>query len=389
MLKFIPQVLIISCFIFAASLDGFSQKTVKTENGEEIIIMPDGSWKYKSTDFAEASIINDPLDPDNNPEFSPDTDLSALTKKMNMDYNAMLKDIFEIEQKSILDLSLLKDNIKLLSEEIKLLKNEDSEEEIDIYESSEDLKYELDLLKEEEKLQNSKLKSIINVANTARKTEEAKDLSLDHKYAIVENSFNGFKSMHSNFIGGAINPYTESLEFNADDIDFNPPAQDCKVVFDGIDEVTGKKRKELASNFLFSYTHPKMKASIGDKDFLSCNAFLVSMGGLTYLTLDVTIASKRARTTYGQIKGGSTISLMLINDEKVLMPNLNHSPGQIESHTGNTKYRAIYAMGKKEVKEFKKSEIDKIGIMWSTGYEEYEVYEIDFIMQQLDCLEEK
>jgi hypothetical protein len=34
-----------------------------------------------------------------------------------------------------------------------------------------------------------------------------------------------------------------------------------------------------------------------------------------------------------------------------------------------------------------KSEIDKVGIEWSSGYEEYEVYEVDAILAQLNCFE--
>jgi len=33
-------------------------------------------------------------------------------------------------------------------------------------------------------------------------------------------------------------------------------------------------------------------------------------------------------------------------------------------------------------------EIDKIGIQWSSGYEEYTIYEVDFLTSQLSCLKQ-
>jgi hypothetical protein len=50
-------------------------------------------------------------------------------------------------------------------------------------------------------------------------------------------------------------------------------------------------------------------------------------------------------------------------------------------------YRVHYAIAQDQMSFLSKSEVDKIRVFWSSGYEEYEVYQLDFFMKQLACLD--
>ena len=46
----------------------------------------------------------------------------------------------------------------------------------------------------------------------------------------------------------------------------------------------------------------------------------------------------------------------------------------------------LYYIDGDNKKELSDKEVDKVGIMWTSGFEEYDIYEVDFITKHLDCL---
>lgn len=164
---------------------------------------------------------------------------------------------------------------------------------------------------------------------------------------------------------------------------------DCKIVFDGIDPQSKKAKKELEKEFLFGYTHPKLKSYFKDKNFLTCETQLIQLNNKSYMWLYITIASKDAVKNYGLIEINSTLKIELIDGSILYIPNAQNSSGKLEAYTANTLYQVILPLDKTMLKQLEKSEIDKIGIMWSSGYEQYEVYEVDIVMNQIACLKNK
>ena len=76
----------------------------------------------------------------------------------------------------------------------------------------------------------------------------------------------------------------------------------------------------------------------------------------------------------------------MINGVRVYGRNINNDKGRIESYTGHTLYKGVYELSKDDVNDLKKSFLDHVGIIWSSGYEEYAVYNVDFLQNQLECL---
>ena len=59
----------------------------------------------------------------------------------------------------------------------------------------------------------------------------------------------------------------------------------------------------------------------------------------------------------------------------------------MDPYTGYILFQGQYGIGKKELNKLKKISVDKMRVIWSTGYEDYEVIHVDFFKNQLSCLE--
>lgn len=177
------------------------------------------------------------------------------------------------------------------------------------------------------------------------------------------------------------------IEVNDEDVYANPPQKKCVVLFNGIDADTKKERKVIGKEFFFGYTHPKLKNFFKNKHFLQCDLQLVEFDKKKYIRLFITIASKDARRTYGFIEARSPMKFELLSGEIVYASSPQNVLGRLEPVTGNTLYEVILPIDKSKYKLFSKGEVDKVGIMWTSGYEEYEVFHVDVVMHQIDCLE--
>ena len=138
----------------------------------------------------------------------------------------------------------------------------------------------------------------------------------------------------------------------------------------------------------FTYTNEELRSVFRDKDYITCNGYLSSLsGGLKFLTLNITIASKTAQREYGILEKGGQINIKLLDGENVKLVNTKTSMGTENPLDDSVSYRAQYLVSSGDEKKLKKSEVDKVRIIWSSGYEDYEIYELDFFMDQFKCLD--
>ncbi|MBK8504531.1 MAG: hypothetical protein IPL46_21365 [Saprospiraceae bacterium] len=168
------------------------------------------------------------------------------------------------------------------------------------------------------------------------------------------------------------------------------PEYRCEFSFHGIDEFTKTQKKELKDELFFSYTDERLKSYLKDQDYMSCRGYLTSIsGGFRYLTLVFSIASKNANREYGYIKNGSLLNLKLLDGETVSLFTQSENQGLLDPKSGKTVYKVRYPIEYQKEKLLLKSGIDKVRVVWSSGYEDYEVYNIDFFTNQFDCLNSK
>ncbi len=171
-----------------------------------------------------------------------------------------------------------------------------------------------------------------------------------------------------------------------EDVMYNPPKYKCVFEYDGKDEFTGKNKRELAMEHFFSFSDDAFIAATPDKDYITCNARLTMLsGGYIYMNLEFTILSKDAQRTFGFIEKGTPISIKLINGENVTMASSRSDLGVVDVLNGTTTYKGQYLVPNESLKSLSKYEIDRFRMVWSTGFDDYEIYNVDFFMDRLKC----
>ncbi len=160
----------------------------------------------------------------------------------------------------------------------------------------------------------------------------------------------------------------------------------CVYETDTTDLATRLTRRELAPSILFTHTDPDLRPYFKDKELITCRGRLSMIGPYMYFTIEFQIASSHSQSNFGSLQEGSLLRLKLMNDTNVSLYNLKTDEGRIDPYTGYTIFVAQYAIGKQEMKSLRSSELDKMRVMWSTGFEDYDVYNIDLLINQINCL---
>lgn len=401
-----PSILLVVVFLVSLIPSTYSQKVITTDSGKKIVINPDGTWSdYKpeaNKDLAKKDIeIESQLSFDN-----AEQDEYQLLK------SEILKKLEELKAKQRTN----KTNISVIKEEIKKAKKEKKddlalkrleERKLQYYLSEYDLEKEMDAIKpfkisvdridrqgfNSQQFQALKENYLAYTGQSAilipgtDVVENGTTPEIDPKEksesVIIERPLSATE-IEARDIKRELRYYT--FETDENDVLRNPPEVKCKVKQKGIDKRTRKDKTELEAAYLFGYTHPNLKSYFKENDFLTCYAKLSKVGGFHYLSLEVRIASIKANKTYGALDKGAPIRIKLLDGETVNLYNLTAATGFIEPITGVTVYQTNYPMEKGDYKKLSKTELDKIGLIWSTGYEEYEIYEVDFLITQAKCL---
>jgi len=162
----------------------------------------------------------------------------------------------------------------------------------------------------------------------------------------------------------------------------------CVFAFKGKDSFSGKKRVDLVSSQFFSYTSEKMRRYFVDNDMVQCEAYMSAVaGGYKFLCIEVTVASETAQKSYGSIEKQGLLSLKLVDGTTVNMYNNKTDNGSLDPLKKTVLYKGQYLIPSEHVKTLAKMDIDKVRLVWSTGYEDYIIYESDFLINQLNCLD--
>ena len=168
---------------------------------------------------------------------------------------------------------------------------------------------------------------------------------------------------------------------------YNPPIPDCNLVFDEVDQFTGKKRKDVQRDVLFSYTDDEMRRYMKEEDYIVCEGNLTQIeGGFLFLNLFFEINTNDAKRSFGELAKGSTVTVKLIDGSKVILANNQADFGVFNSLDRKHVYTGQYRINAGQEKKLKNGEVDFVRVIWETGYEDYEVYNLDFFKNQFRCL---
>lgn len=161
----------------------------------------------------------------------------------------------------------------------------------------------------------------------------------------------------------------------------------CDIVFQGIDLSTKAYRIEIAPEHFFNHTPKEIKQELRSDNLISATGQLVQNDEVIALHMNMDISSLIAPQEYGAIDRGAELRVILLNGKEVKLTCYAGSPGVKKNDNTGYLYPVGYTVEGKHTKQLLKSEIDKIGIQWSSGYEEYTIYEVDFFINQIECLQ--
>lgn len=160
----------------------------------------------------------------------------------------------------------------------------------------------------------------------------------------------------------------------------------CNFTYNGRDE-TGRYRKDLEKQLLFTYTDERLRLFLKEKEYLRCEGYLSSAEGFRFLTLQFSFAYPTAREAYGFIEKGSTLTIKLLNGQFINLQSGTMDAGSYDTQTDMTSYLVQYPIDQSVLGLLNASEIEGVRVFWSSGYEEYPVFNLDFFQKQLRCLE--
>jgi hypothetical protein len=174
------------------------------------------------------------------------------------------------------------------------------------------------------------------------------------------------------------------------DVNVNPPAPECKIPFDGMDNFTGKRKKETAPIILFRHTEDFMRPTLKEKDYITCEAWMSRVqGGFYFLNLTFTILTKEGQKSFGFLDRNTPFVFRFINGSNVILQNAKTDIGNFDTEKGISVYKAQIQMGATEAKALGSAELDALRVTWSAGYEDYEIYDMDALMNLFKCLEKE
>ena len=172
----------------------------------------------------------------------------------------------------------------------------------------------------------------------------------------------------------------------AADVLLNPPARACTLTVDTRDEFSGERRREVQREELFRFTNPSLKPYLQGREHVVCNASVGINGGTYRLNLQFSINDANAKRAFGSLPRNGVAVLKFLDGETFTLYNLRADEGRAGDDKIAYTFTGQYAIDAGMLKKMQKSLLDKVRIAWATGYEDYEVHNVDLLTRQLGCL---
>lgn len=362
-------------------------QVVKTnEKGEKIIEYPDGTWKP----FAEAG-TGDPLGvqpKEENPWSEPDPEEEGRKKAIR--YAEQLSaDAAQLESYAI----EARTNRQLLEDEYADMKASPQDYPA---KEMEEVERRLNGQKERENLAFGLYQHAIRLAQNAenmiflnvKKREKAmKKLELEKEELDKQIELLAIVEKHKPPAPQAVAVKSYKSYDPLKDTRLNPPVLPCTFTHNEVDRFTGKLRRDLQPVLLFTHTPKDLRPFLRDREYITCKGYLADLSdGLLFLSLEFSIASNNAPAAFGGIPNGSILSILLMNKESIRLFNSKSDAGYYDSAQGVYIYRSQFQISGIQEKVLQAGEVDQLRVIWATGYEDYEVFELDFFRNQVNCL---
>lgn len=171
----------------------------------------------------------------------------------------------------------------------------------------------------------------------------------------------------------------------ANDVLYNPPVPSCRWAVNERDAFSGEVRRETEKAVLFRYTNPNLRNLFGKKPQTVCEASLAQTGEVLRLNLVFTINDPNARNAFGSLTQNSAALFKLLDGSTLTLANTRADEGAPTADKSGYTYKGQYLIDKNTLKRFQKIGLDKLRLTWATGYEDYDVQQVDLLQRTLGC----
>ncbi|MEL6719701.1 MAG: hypothetical protein AAFP82_13390 [Bacteroidota bacterium] len=162
--------------------------------------------------------------------------------------------------------------------------------------------------------------------------------------------------------------------------------KDC-LAFKGTGETYQKMRLDTRTELLFAFTEQKMRTYLKEKDLIEAYAGLTYLeNGFYLLNLELKLAIANAPELYGYLPARTQMVFHFLDGNQVKLRINKEVRGTFDKKEKTYLYQLEYPLAANLIKHLKVKELDRISINWSTGKEEYEIYDVDFFIRHFRCL---
>ena len=391
-----PSLPAVGLWVLAAALfggRGTAQTLTTNDEGERIVVYPDGSWRYFSDPpppVDEASAAELPLEEEEYRE-------PGLSAEAEARARAIVRQRVEVQQKAASKLrrSLdrrVRDESKAYTRVEKLEAEGAERDEIQQARREREeatqrrirISDELAILE----LETQHLERTVSMTR-AQRTAYLVDVGLERVSSGVTTAMAAAAPASSPAERQA--PSTEPdptyrTYSRARDPRLNPPTPECVFAYEGVDEFTKKLRRDLAAETLFAYTPEGQRRVAGQDDFITATGRLIDVDGDITFAVTYTIRSVYAAREFGALPRGAALTLKLVGGGAVELRNAKLVQGEYDPVDKVTRYEARYPVDRTTVRTLSRRYLDEARVTWGTGFEDYPLYDIDYFRRLLACL---
>lgn len=164
------------------------------------------------------------------------------------------------------------------------------------------------------------------------------------------------------------------------------PSGDCDYATKEVDEFTGNEKYVMNQEVFLTHTSESMKKYLKGKDYTTCNAYCAKIEGMKVVYVNWKILTKEAYKYYGSIQNKAGFTIKLKNGETVELKFANFDTGDVNYNGGYTTYASYIILSESDLATLSKNEVDKLRMSWSKGYQDYDISNTTFFINQLPCL---
>lgn len=141
----------------------------------------------------------------------------------------------------------------------------------------------------------------------------------------------------------------------------------------------------LRPEVLLKYTPDVLRKYMGGQAYITGQAFIGTEPGLTYLQLYLEFATEQALRQYGNL-GKSILLIRLINGKEIRLAVNRFDQGTADPELKKSTMSGVYYIDKSGERSLTDTPVDRIRLVFATGYEEFVIYNVDFFTRQLACI---